>query len=47
MFSWLKDFFSKTEKPDVGLGTTIYSNLHKEIFGYLHMMFPNTYQNIQ
>lgn len=26
MFSWLKDFFSKTEKPDVGLGTTIYSN---------------------
>ena len=26
MLNWLKNFFSKTEKPDVGLGSTIYSN---------------------
>ena len=26
MFNWLKNFFSKSEKPDIGLGSTIYSN---------------------
>ena len=26
MLNWLKNFFSKTEKPDVGLGSSIYSN---------------------
>ena len=26
MIEWLKNFFSKTEKPDVGLGSSIYSN---------------------
>ncbi|SVC51350.1 uncharacterized protein METZ01_LOCUS304204, partial [marine metagenome] len=26
MLDWLKKFFSKTEQPDVGLGSTIYSN---------------------
>tara|TARA_B100000575_G_C23104296_1_gene637310 strand:- start:378 stop:1769 length:1392 start_codon:yes stop_codon:yes gene_type:complete len=26
MFEWIKKFFSKTEKPDVGLGSSIYSN---------------------
>ena len=26
MIEWIKNFFSKTEKPDVGLGSSIYSN---------------------
>jgi hypothetical protein len=26
MLNWLRNFFSKTEKPDVGLGSSIYSN---------------------
>ena len=26
MIEWIKKFFSKTEKPDVGLGSSIYSN---------------------
>ena len=26
MLNWIKNFFSKTEKPDVGLGSSIYSN---------------------
>jgi len=26
MFEWIKNFFTKTEKPDVGLGSSIYSN---------------------
>tara|TARA_B110000003_G_scaffold82894_1_gene84633 strand:- start:5131 stop:6522 length:1392 start_codon:yes stop_codon:yes gene_type:complete len=26
MIEWLKNFFSKTEEPDVGLGSSIYSN---------------------
>lgn len=34
MIGWIKNFFSKTEKPDVGLGTSIYSNWTIQTTGY-------------
>ena len=34
MIEWIKNFFSKTEKPDVGLGASIYSNWTIQTTGY-------------